>query len=342
MPLLALSRPKSHFLMTQDTRQNHSAGTAGLESDNDGFDAKIRETVHWSSQELHLIDIFGMRIQLTYREILAIFSNRLIIGLLFLNAAVFFAIDPHGYRGHLSGSWSLAIWIGSTVFLVAIRLTTYSVVAISQHRGVFQRLYVPAVSVLEYGLVFYVVARVSYGLAADDYAFNFAASFPYLLFGFLMLEAFFLRFVIPDAIAKQRAGGANATIEQAAAASPPESAEYTAAPTKEEPITFLEIGDRKIRFDHLMWLNSEEHYVHIKTVHENLTVRAKLPDILGQLPDDLGVRCHRSWWVSRIARPTLKKCDQGLCLVCEQDCQAPIARSRKKEVQEWLDLNRDW
>ena len=45
--------------MTQDTRQNHSAGTAGLESDNDEVDAKIRETVHWSSQELHLIDIFG-------------------------------------------------------------------------------------------------------------------------------------------------------------------------------------------------------------------------------------------------------------------------------------------
>lgn len=332
---------KSHFLMTQETRQKHSAGTAGQESDYSHEDGKIRQDLHWSSQEMHLIDIFGKGFSFSYADIFRLLSNRLMVGMLMLNAAVLFAVDPHGYRGHMTGAWSLAIWVGSTFFLIAIRLTSYAVVGLIQARGIMRRLYVPALSIFEYGLVFYAVAQVSYLLAHDNYQFDFSASFPYLLFVFLMLEAFFIRFVVPDTV-KRNSGMAVEPVEMAVPAFVAEVADEPAQKTDAPPNTYMAVGERKIRFEHLLWLNSEEHYVHIKTRHETLTVRAKLPDLLNQLPQYLGVRCHRSWWVSRVARPKIEKCEQGLCLVCEAGCQAPIARSRKKAVQEWVDLNRDW
>jgi len=329
--------------MTKNTHQNHSAGTGGPNGEFRFSDAKKNSTGHWLSQEMHLIDIFGNPFFLSYVDLRMIVLDKWMAGILFLTILALYAGDPHGYRGHMHEFWALTIWLGSTFALFGIRAFTYAVVAIAQAKNLLKRLYVPAMSAAEYGVLFLGVTWVSYALAEDDYPFNFLISFPFTLFGFLMLEAFFIRFVIPAALLRKQPREQADAPQLAPTAPQPDESAQVAAPTHKTPeVVCLALPDRKIRLDTLLWMQSEEHYVHIQTRHESLTVRAKLPALLEQIPQEFGVRCHRSWWVSRVAKPVIKKCEQGLCLVGTNGCDAPIARSRKKNVREWLDLNRDW
>ncbi|WP_219848865.1 LytTR family DNA-binding domain-containing protein, partial [Paracoccus sp. FO-3] len=62
---------------------------------------------------------------------------------------------------------------------------------------------------------------------------------------------------------------------------------------------------RAVRFGSYSWpitalrlIRAEEHYIRVVTKEQEVLVRYRLSDAVTQLPEDAGMRVHRSYWLS--------------------------------------------
>ena len=110
----------------------------------------------------------------------------------------------------------------------------------------------------------------------------------------------------------------------------------TAAPAVAETV---EILGRRFLASEVWLLTAEEHYVSICLVDgKSVLLRGNMSDAVATLPQALGIRTHRSFWVARQAIDTLMRSSKGWRITLRCGAQVPVARSRQAEISGWIDL----
>ncbi len=264
-------------------------------------------------------DVFWRKRYLTRRELLKAYTNKYTYVFWALIISVLVLLDLHGFAERVS----MAALVTYTVVLSSLTFLFYFLaslvgIKLSQRFSRFFLIFplvgfvgaVLATYLVEIGMSAYFGGRISLEHAAEKLPINFILT--------LVLETFFLTFVMPVAVPSGGIGGAK-----------------PAGP--ETPCKTITIAGKTYYCKALISVSSQDHYVRIKTSEEEDMVRARLSDLIEKLSCQNGIQPHRSHWVSRravvgmVSRKGHKRLE-----ICDGS-EIPVARGRASEVQNWLD-----
>ncbi len=265
-------------------------------------------------------DVFWRKRHLTQRELRAVYTNYYTYVFWALIIAVLVLLDMHGFAERIS----LAALVVYTISLSAITFSFYyyaSVIGIKLSQR-YQRFFLVfplvgfvavtfATYLVELGMSGYFGGEISLKEAAEKLPLNFILT--------LVLETFFLTFVMPTAI--------NAS----------DTEDQTSLPDAEATSKTITIVGKTYYCKALVSVSSQDHYVRIRTQDEENLVRARLSDMIGQLGRQNGIQPHRSHWVSRRAVVGLVSCKGHKFLELRDGSKIPVARGRMGDVQAWLE-----
>ena len=96
------------------------------------------------------------------------------------------------------------------------------------------------------------------------------------------------------------------------------------------------------RVDDIQALQAEEHYVRIYTTDGSELVHYRFGDAVAEMPAELGLQVHRSWWVAEKAVHSAKRGSRRWQLGLDSDVVAPVSDSYVSAVRErgWLKRKR--
>ncbi len=108
----------------------------------------------------------------------------------------------------------------------------------------------------------------------------------------------------------------------------------------DEAVSMPEFLERSpgLTVDDVMALQAEEHYVRILTEDGAELVHYRFGDAVDEMPPDLGLRVHRSWWVAGRAVLSAKRGSRRWQLNLVSEITVPVSDSYVKAVRErgWL------
>lgn len=272
---------------------------------------------------MRLYDTFGRPTPMTYDEMLTMFSNRVTVSFLALVAVAFFALDPHKFRPVMPDMLALLLWLFSVAFVAILKLVDFALVAVLTSRFNI-RIYLPLLSAFEFLLTILVAERLGVVLSGGAWEPTILDSYFYYVITLLLIETFYIRFVIPD------------ILRQAEEARPPAVA---MPPVSEDSIS---VAGRTLLLQNISHVVSEEHYVRVVLRNEQIVHRARLADLVGQTRPEDGFQPHRSWWICRHAQPKLLKDGTKPRILLPGEVEVPVARARIKAVQAWFDRHATW
>lgn len=87
-------------------------------------------------------------------------------------------------------------------------------------------------------------------------------------------------------------------------------------------------------------LKAEEHYVRIYARDSSELIHFKFGDAVAQLPSQLGLRVHRSWWIADAHVTSSQRGERRWQLVMAGDVEVPVSDRYLKEVRERGHLKR--
>ena len=93
---------------------------------------------------------------------------------------------------------------------------------------------------------------------------------------------------------------------------------------------------RPFRLSDLLLVSADEHYVHIHTLKGRDMLRGRISDIEAQLPEDWGLRIHRSHWVAARSVRALHRGREGWTVELSNGQVLPVARARREAVADWV------
>ncbi|WP_164682023.1 LytTR family DNA-binding domain-containing protein [Fuscovulum blasticum] len=73
----------------------------------------------------------------------------------------------------------------------------------------------------------------------------------------------------------------------------------------------IRIGDRSFRSDELRLLEAEEHYLRVTSANGVILVKEKISVACAEIPEELGMRVHRSFWVAYAETKSVVKLAPG-------------------------------
>lgn len=127
-----------------------------------------------------------------------------------------------------------------------------------------------------------------------------------------------------------QAPGASATPASLPAAGAEPAA--PAAPGAPPPIStgrlpaFLGRLSRPVDLETLLAIHAEQHYIQVISAAGRELVLYRLSDAIRELPPELGVQVHRSWWVSRAAVAEITGCgSRKLTLTLRNGQEVPVS-----------------
>lgn len=125
-------------------------------------------------------------------------------------------------------------------------------------------------------------------------------------------------------------------LEARADAAEPEDAPGDAEPAHEHHLLRKLPAQKRGR---LLALSAEQHYVRVRTEAGEDLVLMPFSEAIASLPSDLGMRVHRSHWVSRAAVEKIRAVQNSLLITLENGTELPVSRSFSGAVREtWSDL----
>ncbi len=110
----------------------------------------------------------------------------------------------------------------------------------------------------------------------------------------------------------------------------------TTLPDDVRPVGFLDTLDPPLEGD-IIWAEAQEHYVRLSTTEENRMVLHRFADILRDLPEEAGIRVHRSHWVSFSAIADVHRDGSKLQLKLCNGETVPVSRTYKRDVETALE-----
>lgn len=114
------------------------------------------------------------------------------------------------------------------------------------------------------------------------------------------------------------------------------TAPQTPPQTPAAPDGFLGAGGRSFAFSGLMHLRADGNYVHLRSLDRTELLPGPLSDLVGQLPDTLGMQVHRSHWVATGALRDWQAKGRDITLRLKDGQTVPVAVTRRREVRDWL------
>ena len=294
------------------------------------FYAKPRNMMRVFCHEMTLFDMFGGRYKLSYTEVLKLLTHWNTVCFCALVAFGLSLIDPHHYRGHMPFFGQLFIWQAAAFAVILSRLAFTSLASIITF-------YLPKIvlpgflfAIIDFTWIFFAMDWLSMFWLADSYSTEILKLYPYLLLTMLLVDLSFVRLLLPKLLTEIRN-------DMVPPADNQQSTKETPAPTA--GIRTVELGGRVFPLDRIQWIRSQEHYLEITTTNSQTMVRAQLTAFEDQVSDYDGVRCHRSWWISRNTDARLDRVDGKPVVNLGDGTVAPISRSRLSDVQSWFDLH---
>ncbi|WP_395373248.1 LytTR family DNA-binding domain-containing protein [Marinicella sp. W31] len=90
---------------------------------------------------------------------------------------------------------------------------------------------------------------------------------------------------------------------------------------------FLKLIKQPIALDDIRVIKAELHYLEIISDDHRELILYNLKDAIAELPAELGMQCHRSYWVARKAISQFKKKGREGVLLLKNEIQVPVSRS---------------
>lgn len=284
---------------------------------------------------MHLRDMFWRPLPLRLTDLLVLFRHKTTLAYIGGILVALWAADPHQFRDHFSLGVTTLIWLISGTVLILLKNLSFVTMALLSVWRPGTVIYLPLLSAYEFFASILITNALTVWLSGGEFQANLVAAYPFYLITLLTFEMIFVRFIIPTLDLGQTDSTVTTT-------TPPTTQVAGALPaTPVEPET-VSLANRHLRLDNIQLVTSEEHYLRVVLRGETLLHRCKMSDFLDQIKPHHGVQPHRSWWISRHAKPTLAKIGNKPHLTVTGGAPVPIARARLREVQTWLDLHRDW
>ena len=238
-----------------------------------------------------------------------------------LTLLLFFATDPSNNRAYVEWWESALIWPVAFLMYMLFYATALTVQSLCTSVISSLRVPTPFLGFITLFPTVYVSEKVlldymSNGTFPDQLAGNY-------IFYFISVqvsEALFYRYIYPG------------LREELDAAERPED---------EAEVKHIIIGGERILLADVVTIEAREHHVHVTLTNSNLTLRARLSDVIAQTKPCEGVQTHRSYWVSRNVIQGLGQANGRPVLVLKNDATVPIARTRMAAVEDWLEDHLD-
>ena len=276
------------------------------------------EQVAWRGMPYY--DVFWRKRHLTRRELRSVYANYYTVVFWVLIISVLVLLDLHGFAERVSVA-AQVVYTSSLAVLTFMLYYLFCEIGIKlSQRYVRFFLIFPLVGFasmtfatyfVEFGMSGYFGGRISLENAASKLPVNLILT--------LVVETFFLTFVLPVTYRSKKSVAIN-----------------DGSKAKPACETFIVAGETYF-CDQLVSVSSQDHYVRIQTKDNENLVRARLSDLIGQLNCQNGIQPHRSHWVARQAVVGMMTRDGHKCLKLRNGNTIPIARGRLVDVQEWLE-----
>ena len=88
----------------------------------------------------------------------------------------------------------------------------------------------------------------------------------------------------------------------------------------------------------IVYMEAELHYLKVVTVQGRALILYSLKDAVTELPEDLGMVCHRSFWLSKNHIEAFRQNGRQGILVLSNGFEVPVSRRKLAEVRAQLDL----
>ncbi|MEE4153359.1 MAG: LytTR family DNA-binding domain-containing protein [Erythrobacter sp.] len=99
------------------------------------------------------------------------------------------------------------------------------------------------------------------------------------------------------------------------------------------PALLAEQLPARLRTARLIAIASEDHYLRVHTEGGDGLVLMRMRDAAALLPEEVGARVHRSWWVARAAVTSRSVRGGRMELVLEGGLRAPVSRAMQKRIR---------
>jgi hypothetical protein len=119
----------------------------------------------------------------------------------------------------------------------------------------------------------------------------------------------------------------------------PGPATHAAVPDAQSvPVRFLERIPGKLTGGAIYAVQSEDHYLRIRTSKGSDLILMRLTDAIGELEGIEGAQTHRSWWVAKDGIDKVKRADGRVTLVLKDGAEAPVSRPNVRALRDsgWI------
>ena len=265
---------------------------------------------------LPYFDAIGRKSHLTYREMQVVLAHPSTIFFLAATVMILVLFDAHGYQNLMPILSNVILWFICVLTLTGFYVGFTSICIMASRKFSAFFLYFPVIGLTSMTLNTFLTQKVASVLIGEAFLYSQGVEhLPVNLAIGLVFETLFLRFVVPQLI-----GGA--------------VGEQSHESTATRQIT---IANKNFRFDQLLHVSSQDHYVQVVTVNSTQLVRARLSDVASQIPKSVGIMPHRSHWVARKAVRNLTGKSGARVLELVDGTKIPIARSKASSVQKWFE-----
>lgn len=280
-------------------------------------EGNILEQPIWRGMPFY--DVFWRKRHLTQRELRAVYANYHTYVFWALIIVVIVLLDLHGFaeRVSLTALVVYTVSISVTTFLLYFCASVVGIKLSQRYRRFF--LIFPLVGFVAVIFATYFVelgmsAYFGSGMSLE----NATEKLPVNLILTLVLETFFLTFVMPTAMKAS------------------EIRWKTPQEKLDSSCTTITIAGKTYYCKDLISVSSQDHYVRIRTQNGEDLVRARLSDLVKNLGCQAGIQPHRSHWVPLRAVVGMASHNGHKTLELRDGSEIPIARGRMGDVQEWL------
>jgi hypothetical protein len=267
-------------------------------------------------RELRIIFINGKAAHFTFREMINLHLRPVSFGLILLSFIVFHWAVPMPQAGAMAPVFKTVLW---AVLILVMFATYYLLVWLLRGRAIINSLVFGAVAVvltLTASLLIDAVHQTHLGLGEGV-----------LLAVSVWIVCLLMEMIFVSLNARQLFAQPDGPIP-----APPAKPEISTAETPALIVASERFDPGLIRY-----ITSEEHYLRIVLNDGSRHLRGRIADVEAQLPPALGLRVHRSHWVSRAAVQGVERADPSIRLVLTCGTRIPVARGRQGTVRRWLD-----
>lgn len=110
--------------------------------------------------------------------------------------------------------------------------------------------------------------------------------------------------------------------------------EDTPQPYFSQSSFFVVVSGQRILASDISYMSAQGNYVQIFTDARNYFVAGSLQEVIGQLPDDIGLRVHRSHWISYKAIKEIIPNGRGLVVMLNSGIEVPVSRNNQNSVKQ--------